>query len=144
MPSTLNVRMTSKGENKNAAQRIYVQMPYIRKEIPLMVVFKAMGFIADKEILEHIVYDFEDSEMLDLLKASIDEGNPIENEEVALDYIGKRGDLSIGVAREGRIKYARDILQRELLPHIGVGREHSTKKAYFVGYMVHRLSLIHI
>ena len=142
VPSTLNVRMTSKGENKNAAQRIYVQMPYIRKEIPLMVVFKAMGFIADKEILEHIVYDFEDSEMLDLLKASIDEGNPIENEEVALDYIGKRGDLSIGVAREGRIKYARDILQRELLPHIGVGREHSTKKAYFVGYMVHRLLLV--
>ena len=39
---------------------IRVTLPYIRTEIPLLVVFRALGFVADKDILEHIVYDFGD------------------------------------------------------------------------------------
>ncbi|UPQ98204.1 subunit RPB2 of DNA-directed RNA polymerase II [Chloropicon primus] len=142
-PSSLTVRMLSKGENQNASQRLSFQLPYIRKEIPILVVFKAMGYIADKEILQHIVYDFEDTEMLDLLKASLEEGAPIESQDVALDYIGKRGDLAVGVSRENRIKYAKDILYKEMLPHIGIGEEETkTKKAYFLGYMIHRLLMV--
>lgn len=61
--------------------------------------------------------------------------------QVALDYIGKRGSTP-GVTRERRIQYAREILQRELLPHVAVGEFSETKKAYFFGYMVHRLLLV--
>ena len=61
--------------------------------------------------------------------------------QVALDYIGKRGSVP-GVTRQARIQYAREILQRELLPHIGIGEQTETKKAFFVGYMVHRLLLV--
>lgn len=60
---------------------------------------------------------------------------------MALDYIGKRGSVP-GVTRERRIQYAREILQRELLPHVAVGEFSETKKAYFFGYMVHRLLLV--
>ncbi len=63
--------------------------------------------------------------------------------QVALDYIGKRGSVP-GVTRERRIQYAREILQRELLPHVAVGEFSETKKAYFFGYMVHRLLLVRI
>ncbi len=61
--------------------------------------------------------------------------------QVALDYIGKRGSVP-GVTRERRIQYAREILQRELLPHVAIGEFSETKKAYFFGYMVHRLLLV--
>ena len=61
---------------------------------------------------------------------------------MALDFIGKRGDASIGVSRDQRIQYAREILEKELLPHIGVGKAMLTKKAYFLGYMVHRLLMV--
>ena len=61
--------------------------------------------------------------------------------QVALDYIGKRGSVP-GVTKQARIQYAREILQRELLPHIGIGEQTETKKAFFVGYMVHRLLLV--
>jgi len=37
-------------------------MPYIRSEIPLFIVFRALGFISDRKILEHIVYDFRYTE----------------------------------------------------------------------------------
>ena len=59
---------------------------------------------------------------------------------MALDYIGKRGN-SVGVTREKRIKYAREILQKEFLPHVGTEEFCETKKAYFFGYVIHRLLL---
>lgn len=45
------------------------------------------------------------------------------------------------MTKEKRIKYAREILQKEMLPHVGVSDFCETKKAYFLGYMVHRLLL---
>ncbi|KAF6161182.1 hypothetical protein GIB67_007823, partial [Kingdonia uniflora] len=59
---------------------------------------------------------------------------------VTLDYIGKRGS-TVGVTKEKRIKYAKVILQREMLPHMGVGQNCETKKAYYFGYLIHRLLL---
>ena len=46
-----------------------------------------------------------------------------------------------GVTKDRRIKYAKEIVQKELLPHVGIGHFCETKKAYFLGYMVHRLLL---
>ena len=59
---------------------------------------------------------------------------------MALDFIGKRGS-AVGVSRDKRIQYAREILQKELLPHVGVDEDCETKKAYYLGYIVHRLLL---
>lgn len=47
--------------------------------------------------------------------------------QVALDYIGKRG-ATVGVTKEKRIQYAREILQREMLPHVGIVGNNETKK----------------
>lgn len=82
---------------------------------------------ADRDILEHIVYDFADTEMMEALRPSIEEAYPIQSVEVALDYIGKRGS-TIGVVKEKRIQYAKELLERELLPHVGVGEEYATRK----------------
>ena len=57
-----------------------------------------------------------------------------------MNFIGSRGARP-GVVREKRIKYAREILQKEMLPHVGVSDFCETRKAYFLGYMVHRLLL---
>lgn len=38
-----------------------------------MIVFRALGFVSDRDILEHIIYDFEDPEMMELVKPSLDE-----------------------------------------------------------------------
>ncbi|KAK9227380.1 hypothetical protein WN943_012431 [Citrus x changshan-huyou] len=53
---------------------------------------------------------------------------------VALDYIGKRG-ATVGVTREKRIKCAKEILQKEMPPHVGTGDFCETK------YIIHRLLL---
>ena len=66
------------------------------------------------------------------LKPSLDEAFVIQEQSVALNFIGTRG-AKAGVTREKRIKYAREILQKELLPHVGISAFCETKKAYFLG-----------
>ncbi|KAH9624453.1 hypothetical protein KSS87_008143 [Heliosperma pusillum] len=141
-PSSMFVRMLSRTGAKGGSSGQYIRatLPYIKSEIPIIIVFRALGFVADKDILEHICYDFSDTQMMELLRPSLEEAFVIQNQQVALDYIGKRGQ-TVGVSREKRIKYAKEILQKEMLPHVGVGEYCETKKAYFFGYIIHRLLL---
>ncbi|KAK9052552.1 hypothetical protein SSX86_029182 [Deinandra increscens subsp. villosa] len=141
-PSGMFVRMLSRagGKEGSSGQYIRATLPYIRTEIPIIIVFRALGFVADKDILEHICYDFSDTQMMELLRPSLEEAFVIQNQQVALDYIGKRGSTT-GTPKEKRIKYAKEILQREMLPHVGVGEHCETKKAYYFGYIIHRLLL---
>ncbi|XP_035506007.1 DNA-directed RNA polymerase II subunit RPB2 isoform X3 [Scophthalmus maximus] len=115
-------------------------LPYIRQEVPIIIVFRALGFVSDRDILEHIIYDFDDPEMMEMVKPSLDEAFVIQEQNVALNFIGSRG-AKPGVTKERRIKYAKEVLQKEMLPHVGVSDFCETKKAYFLGYMVHRLLL---
>jgi len=143
--ATLFVKLCSRSTSKqgSSGQNIVTAIPYIRTDIPMVIVFRAFGLVADREILERICYDFEDKAMLEALKPSFEEAFVIQTRSVSLDFIGKRGS-TVGVTREKRIQYAEEILQKKMLPHVGVGvdRENwETKKAYFYGYMVHRLLL---
>ncbi|KAI4312164.1 hypothetical protein MLD38_037006 [Melastoma candidum] len=141
-PSTMFVRMLSQSGAKGGSTRQYIRatLPYIHAEIPIVIVFRALGFVADKDILEHICYDFSDTRMMELLRPSLEEAFVIQNHEVALDYIGKRG-ATVGMTQEKRIKYVEEILQKEMLPHVGVEKYCQTKKAFHFGYIIHRLLL---
>ncbi|KAK7376096.1 hypothetical protein VNO78_34948 [Psophocarpus tetragonolobus] len=141
-PNTMFVRMLSRTSSKGGSSGQYIRatLPYIRTEIPIIIIFRALGFVADKDILEHICYDFSDTQMMELLRPSLEEAFVIQNQQVALDYIGKRG-TTVGVTKEKRIKYAKDILQKEMLAHVGVDEYCETKKAFYFGYIIHRLLL---
>lgn len=54
--------------------------------------------------------------------------------------IGKRGTTT-GLTKERRLRYAQEILQKEMLPHISMAEGSESKKAFFFGYMTHRLLL---
>lgn len=59
-----------KGVKKSAiGQRIVSTLPYIRQEVPIIIVFRALGFVSDRDILEHIIYDFDDPEMMEMVRA---------------------------------------------------------------------------
>lgn len=56
------------GVKKSAiGQRIVSTLPYIRQEVPIIIVFRALGFVSDRDILEHIIYDFDDPEMMEMV-----------------------------------------------------------------------------
>ncbi|CAG8592550.1 13222_t:CDS:10, partial [Ambispora leptoticha] len=137
----LTIKLMAKTAEKGATgQFIHANMPYIKKDVPVLIVFRALGLVADRDFLSHICYDPHDTQMLEALKPCIEEAFAIQNQEVALDWIGRRGTAS-GAIKDKRIKYAKEILQKELLPHVGTTFRCETKKAFFFGYMVHRLLL---
>lgn len=143
--STVSVQLLARSGKKAALSGapIKASLPYVNTDIPVLVVFRALGFVADKDILEHIVFDFEDTELMEALRPSIEEAEPIKDQQVALDFIGKRG-AAVGVTRDKRIAYARELMEKHLLPHIGVDalEKDATKKGYFFGYMVYKLLLV--
>lgn len=63
-------------------QAIRATIPYIRSDVPILIIFRALGLTADKDILQHVVYDFNDTEMMEALRPSIEEAFPIQTQEV--------------------------------------------------------------
>lgn len=145
VPSLVGVQLLARAGKKAtlSGSPIRATLPYINTDIPALVVFRALGFVGDLDILEHIVPDFQDAELMEALRPSIEEAEPIKNREIALDYIAKRG-AAVGVPRHKRMNYARDLLQNHFLPHIGLNpiEVDASRKGYYFGYMIYRLLLV--
>lgn len=139
--SSLAIMLLNKGDTARGSfgQTVHTTLPYIKSELPIAIVFRALGVVSDEDILNHICYDRNDTQMLEMLRPCIEEAFVIQDREVALDYIGKRGQNSHSVSRKDRVRAARDILQKEMLPHISQSEGCETRKAFFLGYMVHKL-----
>ncbi|KAI0308169.1 DNA-directed RNA polymerase II, subunit 2 [Multifurca ochricompacta] len=138
--SQFQVKMFHRNQEKTSGNVMKATIPYIKVDIPIWVVFRALGVMSDRDILEHICYDMQDMQMLEMLKPCIDDGFVIQDRDIALDFIGNRGTTT-GLSRERRIRYAQEILQKEMLPHVSMSEGSESKKAYFFGYMIHRLLL---
>ena len=74
----------------SSGQYIRATLPYIRADIPIIIVFRALGFVADKDILEHICYDFSDTQMMELLRPSLEEAFVIQNQQVLIQLLDWR------------------------------------------------------
>lgn len=140
--SSLMLKLYGKGDSARGGfgQTIHMTLPFVKSDLPVAIVFRALGVVSDEDILNHICYDRKDSQMLEMLRPCIEEAFCVQDREVALDFIGKRGNRDqAGLGREKRIRVARDILQKETLPHISQDAGSETRKAFFIGYMVHKL-----
>lgn len=123
---------------KNPLRPIQGKLPKMEKNIPLMIIFRALNVVSDEEIMSHICYDPEDSEFLDMLRPSIEESSSIHDQRLALDFIGRRSTVA-GREKEERSKKAHEILNQYLLPHLGEEESDITRKTFFIGYMTHLL-----
>jgi DNA-directed RNA polymerase II subunit RPB2 len=104
--STLYIQMYQKGgKGSIEGNQIRSTLPYIRTDIPVVIIFRALGYVADRDIIEHVVYDLTDGEMMDLFRPSLEEAFVIQKQEVALDFIGRRGSAR-DVTNDDRIRYA--------------------------------------
>ena len=134
----MTLKLYDKGDanKKIHGSPIRVQIQNVKTELPIGVVFRALGVVSDEDILNHIVYDHTDTQMLEILKPSLAESAPIQSQDNALHFIGNRAAVASNTKRRN---FARDIMQKEFLPHISQEPGSETRKAFFLGYMVHRL-----
>jgi DNA-directed RNA polymerase II subunit RPB2 len=109
-----------------------VCLPYVKKEIPLIVLFKALG-ITDNEVIKNMIY----ADNIDLLEPSIEEGSIITSIEQAREYIGKRATYNLD-SKEKRTEFVIKLLSKDILSHVS---DDFNKKANFIGYMTNKLIL---
>jgi len=94
------------------------------KRIPIIVIIKSLGLLKDEEIMNFVSKERKYDEIILNLMEFVD----IKTEEDALDYIAKR--IGITQAKEIRIERMKEILDKYLLPHLGIEKEDKIYKAY--------------
>ncbi|XP_055333556.1 DNA-directed RNA polymerase II subunit RPB2-like [Paramacrobiotus metropolitanus] len=110
----------------------------VLSEIPITILFRALGLETDQEIVQLISLNQEDNEIHEWLKPSLMYAQAIQTQEHALNFIGNRS-AKPAVVRSERIRFAKDMLEKNVLPHVGTRADCSRRKAFFLGYMVDRL-----
>jgi DNA-directed RNA polymerase II subunit RPB2 len=137
-PSPINVTITGgRGAHAKTACDITAKVPQVTAHVNVVIYFRALGVERDKDIVDHIVYDRDDETAMEYLRPSLESTYEVNTQKLALDYIGKRAP-QVGGSRDKRIAFAQDVMQKRFLPHVGVGEDKKTRKAYFFGYMIHK------
>jgi DNA-directed RNA polymerase II subunit RPB2 len=102
---------------------IRVNIPKVRMDIPLAVLFKAIGIIDDKSIARRVVGDFEGRNAKTywkLLTPTLREAESIETQDQALELLSKNTSLSTKLPIEERIRFVKRVLQldeQKRMPH---------------------------
>ncbi len=104
------------------------------KRVPVIAIIKALGLVKDEDIMRFIGLE-DNAEVLINLYEFVD----IKNSEDAIDYVAKR--IGITQAREIRIQRMQEILDKYLLPHIGLEKEDRLMKSYNICKMLKRMIL---
>ena len=117
-------------------------------DVPIFVMFRALGVETDQDIISKITYDLTDVKMINLLRKSMenstdDQGVVIKTHEEAVEYLASklRKNRMISQTDEKLAKIQKKmmlekILRQDFLPHLG---EDLPKKICYLGYMVNKL-----
>ena len=139
VPRLTSVKITpTDGLNEN---HIRVSIPHLKTEIPLFIIFKALGCITDKQICYHILNNDGgklDQSMLVLLKPSIIEASCINTQIEAMEYLSRyinSSNSNIHNTEEVKFNYIKDTV----LDHIILHEKSFTNKVHYLGYMVLKL-----
>ena len=124
---TLSIRILSPSATLSNNQ-IVVNVPNVRKPVPLFILMRALGINSDKEIIECCLLDLEKySSYIDLFIPSIHDAGPIFTQVTAIKYIST-------FTKGKTIPHVLEILMNYLLPNIG--ELNFRDKACFIGHMV--------
>ncbi len=93
-------------------------------QVPIVVVLKALGMTKDEDIMKMVMGTRESDQLL----VNLMDFAEIKNEEDALDYIAKK--IGVTQAKEVRIERMREIIDKYLLPNIGLTPKDRLYKAY--------------
>ena len=162
LPRRLSVRIVAP-DAKFTNNNIVVDVPNLHRPIPLFILFRALGIVSDKDIIEMCLLDLEtNSDMIELFRPSIQDTTVIckthprgktpqakcssckkdnkNNEKVKYNYVLTQCDAIEYMSQF--VKNRKDFnviecLNEYFLPNIG-GNNY-IEKAMFLGYMVYNL-----
>ena len=94
------------------------------KRVPVVVVIKALGVLKDEEIMQLVSGKEKYDEMIINLLATTE----IKSEDDAVDFLAKKSGIT--QSKDVRLERMREILDKYLVPHLGVESKDRVYKAY--------------
>lgn len=128
---------------------IRLNATFLKSEIPLFAMFRALGIISDEEILQHIVLDVnapKNQRIINELKACAEDASDITTQEDAFAVIQKVLGIT-GTPREYldqpdyALRILKQLIHNDFLPHVGTSYR---RKALYLGFMVRKLLKCHL
>lgn len=146
-PKTTSLHMA--GKPNHMGHVIKLNASFLRTEIPLFVMFRALGIESDKEIYSHIVLDIDSKKnerIIAELGACAEDACDIHTQDDALNMIrsvlGTTGTPKEYLDQPARtMEIIKNTIRNDFLSHVGPSFK---KKALYVGYMVRKLISIHL
>lgn len=126
---------------------ITIKIP-IFTEIPVLILFRALGIDTDRDIIRFIVYDPTDIIMMNTVRMILEnsmnvEDVKIQTREDALNYLTtkmrvhkKYTESDAEIKQKQKVMHLEYLLNNNFLPHIDGAL---INKAYFLGYMINKL-----
>ena len=139
IPKVSSIKITSKPDIYN--NHIRVLLPHMKKEIPIFILFRALGCETDKDIVYHIIDNNNstiDENILKMLKPSIEEAFEIRTTAEAISYISENINNTYYYVQneDKKLSYIKETVLTEYLNHLGDDKQ---KKIFFTGMMVNKL-----
>jgi DNA-directed RNA polymerase II subunit RPB2 len=135
VPKSNSVRIQYHPKNQ---QIMYLRatIPRMKTEIPLFILFRALGVLEDETIVRMILGNDLDQMFESVIIESITEAATVLTQEDALLWMKKH--LNVWTGKPSRNITVEDLLRDELYPHIG-GLEEAYEKACFLAHMTRKL-----
>lgn len=125
----------------------------ILTEVNVCAVFRALGLESDRKIIDFITYDEHDTDMIDIIRASLDscvndKGVKIASQEEAIEYLipklrvlKKYTETDAETKKLQKQMHLKSLLLNNFLPHV---EGPLINKAYYLGYMLNRLLKVYL
>ncbi len=140
-PKTTSLNMT--GKSNHMGRTIKLNTSFLRVEIPVFIMFRALGIISDKEILKHIVYDVDNvdnAKIIGQLMACCEDACDIHTQEQAEEFI-IRNMNGVNKNSPNAVRQLRDTIINDFLPHTS---KNYRRKALYLGYMINKMIRIYL
>jgi DNA-directed RNA polymerase II subunit RPB2 len=115
---------------------IRVTVPRIKTDIPVVILFRALNVLADRDICELILGTDHEEAYDPIIQETILEASSVRTREEALAWLGEHTNTwSVKSQKQSNVQ---DIISEELFPHIG-GQEMNYEKACFLAHMCRKV-----
>jgi DNA-directed RNA polymerase II subunit RPB2 len=107
-----------------------------KNQIPINLMFQALGAVTDREILNHMIGDLNNTELYNIVYPSLinDVNKEVANRDVAARVMIHKMLVgnSMNISDEDHAKRMKEKIDTQFLPHLGTD---DVKKRFFLGYM---------
>ncbi len=136
VPKTNSVKIMYHPKNPQI-HLLRATLPRIKTDIPIFILFRALGLTVDRDICELIVGPDGDQTFDATINESVQEAAAVLTQEEALAWLSTHvNSWSSRTTRQMKIE---DILNLELFPHVGLTRDSLYSKACFLAHITRKV-----